>query len=355
MIVDLVRNDLGRVCRPGSVCVEELAALERYPTVWQLTSTIAGELEPAVGLVEVFRALFPSGSVTGAPKRATMQLISRLEGRPRGVYCGAVGYLSPGRRRARFAVAIRTATVECARSSASYGAGGGITWDSDPAAEWNELLAKCSIVESPWAPPGLFETLGFDPAVGLVNLELHLDRLECSAARFAFPFDRAGARPVLEEACASLEEARRVRLSLDPSGAVLVETHPMPASSIGPVRLALAAQAVNSADVRLFHKSTDRSRYEQIRASRPNCDDVVMYNELGQATETTIANLAVQLAGQWWTPPVGAGLLPGVERGRLVADGVLRERTISLEDLSSAQDLAVVNSLRGWRPASLVP
>jgi para-aminobenzoate synthetase/4-amino-4-deoxychorismate lyase len=351
MIVDLLRNDLGRIAEPGSVVVRSLCDLERYPTVWQLTSTIAAQVPEPTGLIDVFRALFPCGSVTGAPKRRTMQIIAAIEEEPRGVYCGAVGYVEPGGRRSQFAVAIRTASVEKSTGRAVYGAGGGITWGSRPASEWREVAAKCSIVDSRVSAPDLLETLRFDPHDGPVNLARHLQRLSRSADYFDIPFDASVAEAQLRSACDGVDVERRVRIVLENGGGLTVSLSDLPETASAPVRLGLATERVDSRDVSIFHKSADRSRFDALRSAHPDVDDVVMTNERGEVTEATIANLAVRLDGRWWTPPVECGLLPGVERQRLIDDGVLAERVIPVALLAAAECVAVVNSLRGWRPA----
>ena len=355
MIVDLLRNDLSRVAEVGSVDVPELFALERYPTVWQLTSEVTARAAAGTGLVDVFRALFPCGSVTGAPKARTMQLIRAVEPTPRGVYCGAVGVVAPPGApfRARFSVAIRTAVVDRADGSAVYGVGGGITWDSDPAAERAELRAKAAVLTAPTHDAELLETLAFLPGEGLRDLDRHLARLEDSAAYFGHVHDGGRVRAAVADAVAGRAEAARVRLLLAASGRVTVELGPLPAPSAGPVRLAVDDDPVDPASPWLRHKTTRRGVYTDRAARHPDADDVVLVNVRGEVTETTIANLAVRLDGTWWTPPVSSGLLPGVGRARLLAAGTLRERVLSPADLAAAEDLAVVSSLRGWRPAVL--
>lgn len=355
MIVDLVRSDLGRIARPGTVSVQDLAAVERYHTVWQLASTIGAQLPNSVGLGGVFAALFPSGSVTGAPKPRTMQIIADLESDRRGIYCGAIGYLMPGSvPPARFAVAIRTATVDLATGIGEYGTGGGITWSSEADAEWAELLDKTAILDCAPRPDGLLETLRFDPATGPRHLERHLSRLAASADFFTIPFDPCHTRSEIKSACRAATEPRRVRVVLNASGTVSVSLSDLPLPRLGPVRLALARRGVHSSDVSLFHKTTNRSRYADLRTERPDVDDVIICNEHGEVTETTIANLAVLLGGRWWTPPLDCGLLPGVERGRLLEVGKLAEMVLTVADLGAAQELAVVNSLRGWQPAVFI-
>lgn len=372
MIVDLLRNDLGRVAETGSVSVPALFETERYPTVWQLTSTVTARLREDVDLAGAFAALFPSGSVTGAPKRAAMQAIARIEGRPRGVYCGAIGYLEPagsptpapaaahrapavaagGRPRACFSVAIRTITSADATGYAEYGSGGAITSSSDPGFEWAELLAKTAVLRNPARPETLIETLRFEPDAGFVNLERHLARLRASADYFGFCLDPGALDASLAEAVAGRTTPARARIELWASGRVTAAAPDLPAAA-GVVSLGLAAAPVDSADVLLYHKHGDRARYDRFRDGAGEVDDVVLWNERGEATETTIANLAVQLDGRWWTPPVACGLLPGVERGRLVESGELGERVIRVEELAAAPALAVISSLRGWRPAKL--
>jgi para-aminobenzoate synthetase / 4-amino-4-deoxychorismate lyase len=367
MIVDLLRNDLGRLAEVGSVEVPALFETERYPSVWQLTSTITARVSTAVDLAGIFAALFPSGSVTGAPKRSAMQAIARIEGRPRGVYCGAIGYLRPpshtglnrgsaGRPEARFSVAIRTVTRDEGSGYAEYGAGGGITASSTATGEWAELLAKTAILRHPPRPTELFETLRFEPPATLVNLNRHVARLGGSADYFGFRWDAAALQAAVDAAVDGVLRGRaepaRVRLRLDHFGKVAVDVVDLrPASAV--VSLGLAGESVRSDDVLLFHKHRDRAHYDRLRAARPDVDDVVLWNERGEVTETTIANLAVRLDRRWWTPPLTAGLLPGIERGRLLDDGELAERVISVDEFADAEDLAVISSLRGWRRAKL--
>jgi para-aminobenzoate synthetase/4-amino-4-deoxychorismate lyase len=355
MITDLLRNDLSRVAEVGSVRVPELFTAERYPTVWQLTSSVTATLRAEIGLPELFAALFPSGSVTGAPKLAAMRAIAELEARPRGVYCGAVGYLRPAthfshRPSARFSVAIRTATVH--DGYAEYGTGGGITTSSRPEAEWAELLAKSQVLRRPEQPSELFETLRYEPPNTLVNGAEHVDRLTASARYWGFPTtELAMARTALLEACIGYPGPARARVALHRSGTVTATAAAMPPPLERPVRLALAESPVRSDDALLFHKHGDRNRYDRFR--RAGFDDVILWNERGEVTEVTIANLAVRLAGRWCTPPLDCGLLPGVERARLIEAGRLVERVIRVDELTDAHGLAVLNSLRGWRDAEL--
>jgi para-aminobenzoate synthetase/4-amino-4-deoxychorismate lyase len=354
MIVDLLRNDLGQIAEVGSVQVPSLFTPERYGTVWQLTSEVTARPRPGTGLVDVLRALFPSGSVTGAPKQRTMELIRDLEHRPRGVYCGAVGVVAPPghRYRARFNVAIRTVTVDRAAGTAEFGTGGGITWASDAGAEHAELLAKTAILAEPYEDFALLETMAHVPGEGVRNLERHLDRLADSAAYFGFPLDR---RAVVDRLTAALDRdtATRVRLALSRDGSVDVGLAPLPEPARAPVLLVVDPEPVDADQLWFRHKTTRRDVYAERARRHPQADDVLLVNRHGHVTESTVANVAAQLGGHWWTPPLSAGCLPGVERGRLIETGRLREQDLTPDDLRRADALALVSSLRGWRPAVL--
>jgi para-aminobenzoate synthetase/4-amino-4-deoxychorismate lyase len=356
MIVDLLRNDLGRISVPGGVRCSQLFQAERYETVWQLTSTIVADLRPGTGLLEIFRALFPSGSVTGAPKVATMRLIAELEDSPRGVYCGAVGYLAPpgsGEPRARFNVAIRTVTLDAASGLAEFGIGGGITWDSSAVGEYEEALTKARVLAGPRPSFALVETLRFSPGEGFADLSEHLERLAGSAAYFGFRYDRDEVLRALQAAVGP--EPARVRLELQRDGTCSVRTGPAPAPAAGPVRVALDDEPIDPAEVFWYHKTTRREPYERRRRRRPDVEDVILVNTAGEITEATIANVAVLLDGGWVTPARASGLLAGTLRARLLREGRLRERRIRVEELRRAEGLALVSSLRGWREAVLVP
>jgi para-aminobenzoate synthetase/4-amino-4-deoxychorismate lyase len=353
MIVDLLRNDLGKVAEVGTVEVPQLCGLERFETVWQLTSTVIARPRPNTGLVEIMQALFPCGSVTGAPKARTMDLIAELEQNRRGVYCGAVGVVAPAGAsfRARFSVAIRTAVVDRVTGEAVYGVGGAITWDSRPLAEHDELLAKAAILSCRPADFQLLETMAFQPQVGIHNRDGHLQRLASSAEYFGFRLELAEVISALARELQGAKQASRVRLTLDRQGRISIQLAPMPSRRREAVRLAVDTVPVHSSDTWLYHKTTRRTPY-QIRAARyPDFDDVIMINERRELTETTIANLAVQIEGRWRTPPLESGCLPGVERSRLLAEGQLAERVIRLDEMSRVQGWALISSLRGWRGA----
>ena len=354
MIVDLLRNDLTRVSSPGGVSVPELFRVERYETVWQLTSTVVARLRPEVGLVDVFAATFPCGSITGAPKVSAMHVIGGLEPTPRGVYCGTIGMISPAVDGARPAsvwnVAIRTAVVERSSGLVRFGAGGGITYDSVPADEDDEMESKTTVLRRARAGFRLFETLRIDEK-GVHHLALHLQRLAASAEYFGFPCDTAGiAREVMSIRLDT--RPRRLRIVLDRWGRSSVETSLLDATP-SPVRLAVSSTRVRSDDPFLCHKTTRRETYENARAEFPDgvADDVLLVNERDEVVETTVANLLYELDGRWFTPPLSSGGLPGVGRQALLAYGAVTERVLPLAELDECTSLDVVSSLRGRRPA----
>jgi para-aminobenzoate synthetase/4-amino-4-deoxychorismate lyase len=356
MIVDLLRNDLGRICRTGSVEVERMLEAERFETVWQLTSTIEGDLRPEITLLDTFRALFPSGSVTGAPKVRTTRIIAGLEDSARGPYCGAIGYLAPagsGEPRASFNVAIRTVVLDAQTRTAEYGVGGGITHDSSASREYEEIVAKARVLTDVRPAFELFESLAHVPVEGFRHLDEHLERLAGSAGYFGFRFEPEAAAAALKRAVAEVTGPSVVRLTLARDGGLSTDVRDLPPVHDA-VRVALDDEPVDPSDVWLFHKTTRRAPYDRRRERRPDVDDVLLLNDRGEVTESTIANLAVRLDGVWVTPPVDAGLLPGTHRNVLLREGRLSERPITVGELRGAEELALVSSVRGWRPAVLV-
>lgn len=356
MVVDLLRNDLGRLAVPGTVAVERLFAVERYPTVWQLTSTVSCRLAGRPGLADLFAALFPCGSVTGAPKRSTMAIVAELEETPRGVYTGAVGWLAPPGApgpRARFAVAIRTVTIDREAGLAEYGVGGGVTAGSSAAGEHEEALLKARVLVHRRPAFRLVETLRWEPERGFPLLARHLDRLAASAEYFGFACDRGRVEAALTAAVDGAASPLRVRLTLSALGEPSVTVAPLPPPPDRPLRLAVDPEPVDPADPLLFHKTTLRDRYDRRRARWPEHDDVLLVNDRGEVTESTIANLAVRLDGRWWTPPLASGCLPGVYRAELLSRGEIAERVLRPGDLEPAEGIALLNAVRLWRPAEL--
>lgn len=351
MIVDMVRNDLGRIAAVGSVEVPRLFRVERFPTVLQMTSDVVARVPGS--LASIFAAVFPCASVTGAPKVRTASIIRELESGPRGVYTGAVGYAGPGRK-ARFNVAIRTATIDRQRQIASYGVGSGIVWDSRPGREHAECMAKARVLETDVTPFSLLETLRWEPGSGFLRPGRHLNRAAASARYFGVPFSRDAARAALDAAVGG-DSPLRVRLLVDEDGAVRVETGPVPPPPSGPVRAGLATAPIDLSDPFVFHKTTRRRHYDAASATRPDCDDVILWNSAGFVTETAIANLALCRDGGWVTPPVSDGLLAGTMRAELLASGHITEGRIRVGELRPGSRLAAFNSLRGWRELEFVP
>jgi len=345
MIVDLTRNDLSRVAAAGSVQVPDLFRVETYPTVHQLTSTVTATLAPGRDAADVLAAAFPCGSITGAPKVRAMQAIAAIEASPRGPYCGAIGRIDPTGD-AIFNVAIRTLTLVGGEGVLSLGAG--IVADSQPAAEWDECLAKGAFVGDGVPRFDLIETMAFDPEQGLLRLDRHIARIKASADRFGFAFDRHAARNELQAATFRLRGAARVRLVLAPSGAVAVEVAPMPPASDRPLRVAVVPLPVPPADLRLRHKTSIRGFYDEARR-RAGTDEVVFEHD-GRLTEGSFTSLFVERDGRLVTPPAGP-LLPGVLRAELIDEGRAVEGTVTAADLKNGFWLG--NALRGLMQAEL--
>lgn len=352
MIVDMIRNDMGRVALPGTVRVPRLFTVEKYPTVWQTTSTVTARVRAGIG--DILRALFPCASITGAPKVRTMQIIAELETTPRGVYTGMVGFLAPGRR-AQFNVAIRTVTIDRARGQAEYGVGGGIVWDSEARREADECRAKAKILSH--SPPrfSLLESILWTPGDGYVLLPEHLARLARSARYFDFSCDLHVVRTELDRLEARLSaqrQHRKVRLLLGDDGRISLEAVPLvPQSAAAPPLACLARTPIDPKDRFLYHKTTNRQVYERAKAECPEADEVILWNDRGEVTEGCIANVVAELNGQRCTPPVECGLLPGVCRESLLRKGWMTERVIRTEELTEASRLYLINSVRGIVPA----
>ena len=349
MIVDLLRNDLGRIAIPGTVRVPDLFSVERYPTVWQMTSGIEAETNATVP--ELFRALFPPGSVTGAPKVRMTQIARELEPHPRGVYCGCVGWW-PGTCHAEFNVAIRTVVVDSSQGRARYGVGGGITWGSSPLGEWEECAVKARLLHEGSPDFELLESILFDD--GYFLLEAHLERLQESAAYFEIPCDLPRVQACLEREAQRLRGSApaKVRLLMANDGSFRVEAGPATVSKR--VRLGFARHPVDERDRFLFHKTTRREVYEQARTERPECDDVILWNRQGDVTESTTANIVVELGGRRITPPVESGLLAGTFRRRLLEQGAILEGVITKADVGRATSIHLINSVRKWVDATLM-
>ncbi len=352
MIVDMIRNDMGRIAQSGSVRVPSLFDLTRYPTLWQMTSTVVAETDAS--LTDIFSAMFPCASVTGAPKVATMRIIHALESAPRGIYTGAIGYIAPDRQ-AQFSVAIRTVQINKATGRAAYGVGSGIVWDSEADSEYAECQTKSRVLTMRLPPITLIETMRWQPGSGYYLLERHCARLRQSAEYFDIPLDEIEFQRRLVEFASTLQGLSRVRLLLDEMGTINLEATALPAGDPEqPVRLMIAREPVESSSRFLFHKTTRRETYDRALAECPGADDVLLWNERGEVTESTIASVVIELDGRLVTPPVSSGLLPGTMRAELLELGVISERAVLVEELSRASAIWLINSVRKWRRAWLV-
>ncbi|QZH75987.1 MAG: aminodeoxychorismate synthase component I [Erythrobacter sp.] len=355
MIVDLMRNDLSRVAEAGSVKVEAAFAVETYPTVHQMVSTVRARLREGKGAVDMLHALFPCGSITGAPKIRAMELIDEVERDARGPYCGTIGRIAPDGD-AAFNVAIRTIRLtpgENQRHKAVLGVGGAIVADSEAMGEWRECLIKSAFVRGPAGGHDLIETMRFDPSEGIALLELHLERLKASAAELGFSFDRHDTRNRIQALCFELERPARVRLLLARSGAVTLESSPLD-TSLPPARRCIALPHPTVAhDWRLRHKSSDRSFYEAALAAARDAgaDEALLVRDSGLVTEGSWTSLFVERDGVLLTPPLALGLLPGVLRRSLIDAGRAREVELTLDDLAGG--FFIGNALRGLMPAVL--
>ena len=352
MIVDLLRSDLGKVAETGSVKVTELFAVECLSRVLQMTSTVTAVQRPDVTLVDILRALFPCGSVTGAPKCRSMAIIKELEHRRRGVYTGAIGFMGPNGD-AVFNVPIRTLAVDARDGAATFGVGGGITWDSTTDGEYEECCLKAEFLTHPWAEFRLLETIALNDGEYAL-LDRHLSRARNSARYFGFRWSEAEVLKALDDVRKSHPSRRwRIRLIVDRDGKAHVEVGLGGEPRTAPVTVKFASRAVDDRDPLVFHKTTDRSRYDvELERCHP-CDDVIFWNCRGEVTESTIANVVVFSEGKHWTPPREAGLLAGTLREELISKGELFERTITKEELARAGSFALINSVRGWMPAEL--
>jgi para-aminobenzoate synthetase / 4-amino-4-deoxychorismate lyase len=346
-IVDLMRNDVGRICTPGTVEVEKLFSVERYNTLLQMTSTISGSLQDQLSPAQVFRSLFPAGSITGAPKRRTMEIIRELESQPRGIYTGAIGYFAPGGE-ACFNVAIRTMTLK--GSTFRLGVGGGITLDSNEDMEYEECLLKGSFITRERPPFSLLETIRCSSDIPL--LDLHMSRLASSAAYFGIHYnDKALRADLLRIAKDNEDEVRKIRVELSEGGEWKISVSPLDDTPwLG--RVLLASTSTDSQNVFIHHKTTNRKFYDDHLAAARDAgfDEVLFRNEKDQLTECAISNIFVFMKGRWFTPALSCGVLPGVQRTiQLQSSDPVIETELSIQDLQHVERFVVCNALRGVR------
>lgn len=389
MIVDLLRNDLGRIAETGSVEVTQLFDIEQYPTVWQMTSTVEATLPPAHTWLDAFAALFPCGSVTGAPKVETMGIIHDREPTPRGVYCGSIGVIEPNGS-ATFNVAIRTVTLhraEAQRWRARYHTGGGITWGSTAQNEYDEVHNKAAFLPKQSATAEntttndhptdfqLLETLLYSANSDYMLLDEHMRRLAESAAYFNFAFDAKKTKQALSALASELPASgtdnstyHRVRLLLHRDGQIETshtttdapQPSPYESNENGttqpPRAVMLSSHPIDSRHRWLYHKTTNRAIYQHAREqlAQTDCFDVLLHNEQGELCEFTIGNLVMELDGALYTPPLSSGLLAGTLRANALAQGCIQERVLNTADLQSAARIWLINSVRGWVQVKLV-
>lgn len=352
MITDLFCDELERVAVAGTVAVPERFKIRRYPTVWQMTSTVEAMTRPGTTLEDVLTALFPSGSITGVPKVDAMALIALMEEEPREVYCGAIGFMTPNRE-AVFNVPIRTVWIDAETGVAEYSVGGGITSRSTAEDEFREALTKAALLKKVAAPHANFhlvETMRLEKGEYAL-LSRHLARLQSSAEYFAIPLSIERVKRELSQVAERYPQGpRRVRLLVSQSGDISVESTPLPSLPAAPLPVAVSDEPISSQNRFLYHKTTRREWFESRRSAHPEAFDVLLSNEKAELTEFTIGNVVMELDEQLWTPPITSGLLAGTFRAELLARGILQERVLTRDDLEKCTRLWLINSVRGWVP-----
>ena len=352
MITDMMRNDIGALAQVGSVQVPSLFKIERYPTVWQMTSTVKASLRSGTKISDIMTALFPCASVTGAPKIRTMEVINEVEKDPRGIYTGCIGYIAP-EGDACFSVAIRTAHIDRESKTVKYGVGSGITWDSTSDKEYQECEVKARILNVESDKFDLLETLLLEDG-NIFLFGRHLERLEMSAKYWDFVFDRSVLISTVSDYAEKFSGKRcRLRLCLSESGKISITGTLSPYSTNINLSVELAAEPINRKNPLIFHKTTNRSVYEHAKTQRPNVEEVLLYNEAGELTEFCIGNLVVDIDGQLFTPPVRCGLLPGTFREEELCKGRLTERVLTIDEIDSIGNIYLINSVRRYVPVDL--
>ncbi|MGB3404222.1 MAG: aminodeoxychorismate synthase component I [Microcoleaceae cyanobacterium] len=353
MIVDMLRNDIGRIADFYSVQVPSLFDVEKYPTLWQMTSTVAAKTHQS--LDDIMTALFPCASITGAPKRRTMEIIRELETTPRKIYTGSIGFITP-QRQAQFNVAIRTVLIDKITNIAEYGVGSGIVWDSDSQAEYIECQTKTRFLKTCPQPFQLLETLLWEANTGYFLLDYHLQRLQNSAIYFNYNIELERIKNKLIGITDNLKEkSYKIRLLVSATGEINSEAIPYSQPiKTQPVKLRLSPTAIDSSNPFLYHKTTNRSVYQQAKANTLDCDDVILWNERGEITETCIYNIIVEHNGEYLTPAVNCGLLAGTYRQLLIDKKEIKEAILSKDILTKANNIYVINSVQKRREAVLL-
>ncbi len=348
MIVDMIRNDMGKICKPGSVMVTKLFNTERYPTVWQMTSDVNGETTAPFS--EIIQALFPCASITGAPKARTMKIINELERTPRKIYTGSIGYFGPDRK-AQFNVAIRTVLIDTQKGKAEFGVGSGIVWDSVDKNEYEECGVKAKVLKQKTPQFDLLETLLWNNENGFFLLDSHLKRMQESAEYFLYIFNKKKILELLNQFDFNDGLSYKIRILLASDANVKMTVKSFQRKELVKIKVGLAKNPVNKKDPFLYHKTTHRSVYQEAvsQAQKENLDDVLLWNEDGELTESTIANLVVEKGGKYFTPPLECGLLNGTFRQYLIEQGKIEEKVIVKKDLNNFDRIYLINSVRKWQ------
>ena len=354
MITDMLRNDMGKISDTGSVKVLSEFDIEKYPTVWQMTSSVKSQTRASI--TAIFEALFPCASVTGAPKVSSMKIISEIEDQPREIYTGAIGYIAPNNE-AQFSVPIRTILSNKKIDRSVYGTGSGIVWDSEWEKEWDECQNKSAILSVSHQNFELFETMRWDSNRGIFLEELHLNRLKDSAEYYNFKFSRKKINDKLHDYLKNLEpeSEKIIRLFLAKDGETRLTTSAYKEHNKDKSQLiSLAMQPVDSDDLSLYHKTTIRGIYEDATGENPDCDDILLWNEDGHITESTISNIIFKKDSEYFTPPISCGLLGGTYRTHLINQGHLVERIIPKTEINLYSEIYLINSVRGKYPVKLI-
>lgn len=353
MIVDLIRNDLGKISVTGSVETRRLFEVEKYPTLLQMTSTVESICHAEVDLNEILGSLFPCGSITGAPKISSMRIIHELERFPRRAYTGSIGLILPGGD-SLFNVAIRTIIIDAQTGEATFGVGGGVTYDSTAEGEYDECLLKARFLDQRRPRFQILETLLLESG-NFFLLERHLERAQSSASYFNFTWNEEDIIAALNRIRHDHSEGRwKVRLLVANDGGVSTEVYRIREEDDRVLRVMFAREPININDPFIYNKTTHRDVYENALRARSNCDDVILWNERGEATESCFANIVIESRGEMWTPPRECGLLAGTFRDELIASGRVRERVIRKEELQRAGSFFLINSVQKWKRAVLV-
>jgi para-aminobenzoate synthetase/4-amino-4-deoxychorismate lyase len=358
MIVDMVRNDLGKICKPGSISAKPLFRVDTYSTVHQMVSGISGKLEPGIGLLEILAATFPPASITGAPKIRAMEIISELEDSPRKIYTGSIGCFSPN---GDLCLNVSIRTFLCSNRRTELGIGSGIVADSEPQKEWLECLMKSGFAN--FNPPDfdVLETILWDKGVGFVYLEEHLERARNSQTYFGRKWDKERSNKALRRLKSLLLREKikyaRIRFIASKNGSVRTEYAVLesPGWNRKILKLKISKKPVNSKDVFLFHKTTNRKFYdaEFKKTHSEGFDEVIFMNEKGEVTEGAITNIFILTKAGWCTPSLKCGLLPGIWRKKMIGELRAEERIIKLKDLKTAKKIMIGNSVRGSRKGKL--